>query len=132
MASFDVKDLFTNVPLQETIEICVELLSDGSGSIMGLPQDLFRTMMELSVFNSVFLFDEKYYKQVDGLGMGLPLSPTLANIFLCHFEEKWLNSCPQEYKPTFFKRYVDDCFLIFRRRSHMQKISIILILNMKI
>ena len=50
--------------------------------------------------------------------MGLPLGPTFANAFLCHHEVTWLNDCPQEFKPIYYRRYIDDCFLIFRRKEH--------------
>ena len=53
--------------------------------------------------------------------MGLPLSPTLANAFLCENEEKWLQECPEEFKPTFYRRYIDDCFLLFRHEFHADK-----------
>ena len=76
MASFDIQDLYTNVPLVETIDICINELNDGNGSIFNMPAQIFRRMLELSVFNSIFMFNSRYYKQVDGFGMGLPLSPT--------------------------------------------------------
>ena len=47
----------------------------------------------------------------DGVAMGSPLGPTLANAFLCHHEKKWLNDCPNNFKPGFYKRYVDDIFV---------------------
>ena len=119
MASFDIKDLYTNVPLQETIDICMDLIS--SNNLSNLPAHLFRKILELSVFNNLFLFNGQYYRQLDGLGMGLPLSPTLANIFLCFHENKWLNACPSEFKPIFYRRYIDDTFLIFNDVSHVQK-----------
>ena len=53
--------------------------------------------------------------------MGLPLSPTLANIFLCYHESNWLENCPKEFKPIFFRRYVDDTFAIFRNPDHVNK-----------
>ena len=88
---------------------------------MGLEKQDFKTLLELSVFNSVFIFNQQYYKQDDGLGMGLPLSPILANIFLCHHENIWLNSCPSDCKPVYYRRYMDDCFLVFRDPSHAPK-----------
>ena len=112
MASFDIKDLYTNIPLRETIDICMAKIDS---SLFNIPTNLFRKMLELSVFNTFFLFDGNYYKQTDGLGMGLPLSPTLANIFLSHHEVSWLNECPLDFKPIFYRRYVDDTFAIFRR-----------------
>ena len=34
-----------------------------------------------------FFFNRNLYKQVDGVAMGLPLGPTLANTFLVNFEK---------------------------------------------
>ena len=117
MASFDIKDLYTNIPLEETIEICLSLLH---APLINLPLDLFKKLLELSVYNTMFAFNGKYYKQKDGLGMGLPLSPTVANIFLCYHERKWIQECPAEFRPVFYRRYVDDTFLLFRDPSHPQ------------
>ena len=50
--------------------------------------------------------------------MGLPLAPTFANVFLCHHEAKWLESCPGEFAPVYYRRYVDDTFVLFRDKSH--------------
>ena len=52
--------------------------------------------------------------------MGSPLGPSYANIFMCHNEVKWLNECPDLFKPICYKRYVDDTFLIFKNSSHPQ------------
>ena len=51
--------------------------------------------------------------------MGLPLSPTFANLFLSYYEKIWINDCPHEFKPTFYTRYVDDTFVLFRDPSHV-------------
>ena len=53
--------------------------------------------------------------------MGNPLGPTLANAFLCHHEIKWLDNCPSDFKPIFYRRYVDDTFILFRDPSHVAK-----------
>ena len=53
-----------------------------------------------------FIFNRKYYNQMDRVAMGSPLAPVLANIFMGFQESKWLN----EYnlnRPTFYLRYVD-------------------------
>ena len=39
----------------------------------------------------------KYYTQCDGVAIGSPLGPTLANIFLRYWEDIWLNKCPIYY-----------------------------------
>ena len=53
--------------------------------------------------------------------MGSPLGPTLANLFLAYYEEKWLNDCPVQFKPQYYRRYVDDVFLMFENRSQVLK-----------
>ena len=45
--------------------------------------------------------------------MGSPLDPTLANVFLCFYERKWLEKYPLEFKLVFYRRYVDDTFVLF-------------------
>ena len=113
LASFDIKSLFTNIPLDETIQICTDQIFATNTTFMNLNKKEFHNLLSLSVKDSVFLFNDKYYKQVDGVAMGSPLGPTLANVFLCFHEVNWLSQCPPEFTPLYYRRYVDDCFLIF-------------------
>ena len=53
--------------------------------------------------------------------MGSPLGPTLSNVFLCYHEKMWLQNCPSEFKPVIYRRYVDDIFLLFRMKHHIEK-----------
>ena len=114
MASFDIDNLFTNVPLSETIDIVVSRLFSNNDSFLSFTRILFRKLLELAVTNSFFTFNEQLYRQKEGLGMGLPLSPVMANIFLDFHEEKWMSDCPSEFAPVFYRRYVDDCFFNFQ------------------
>jgi len=52
--------------------------------------------------------------------MGSPIGPSYANAFLCYHEKNWLHNCPSEFKPLFYKRYIDDTFLLFKHPSHVQ------------
>ena len=52
--------------------------------------------------------------------MGSPLGPTLANAFLCHYEKQWLDNCPSSFKPIVYERYVDDIFVLFSSKEHLQ------------
>ena len=54
--------------------------------------------------------------------MDSPLGPTLANVFLCFNERKWLEECPSEFKPVFYRRYVDDIFALVKSTSHLEKL----------
>ena len=58
-----------------------------------------------------FFFDGQYYDQIDGVAVGSCLGPVMANILMCHLEEKWvLNS---NARPSVWFRYVDDTFTLF-------------------
>ena len=101
MVSFDVVSLFTNIPLQETIGICIDSLFSTTTEILGITATYFRALLELAVTNSFFIFNDKFYRQKEGVGMGLPLGPTFANAFMCYHEKRWLESCPVDFAPTF-------------------------------
>ena len=119
MVSFDVESLFTNVPLSETIDIIInKLFPTQNSTFHSFNKKDFRKLLELSVNDTHFIFNGKIYKQVDGMAMGSPLGPTFANIFMCHLEETFLQDCPHAFKPLFYKRYVDDTFVLFKHQSH--------------
>ena len=113
--------LFTNIPLDETIDICVDLVFKDSDTAHGLSREEFHNLLTLATKESFILFDGCYYQQIDGVAMGSPLGPTFANIFLCYYEEKWLSSCPADIKPVFYRRYVDDIFILFKDTDHIER-----------
>ena len=53
--------------------------------------------------------------------IGLPIRTTFTNIFFGYFEETLLKSCPYEFKPVIYKRYVDGTFLLFESKDHIEK-----------
>ena len=120
MASLDVDSLFTNIPLKETINNCVSDLHNKNLYIGNLNKsDLFK-LLETAISESSFTFDFLLYKQIDRVAMGSPLSPTLANAFLCHYEKEWLHNCPSHFKLIVYRRYVDDILVLFSSKEHLQ------------
>ena len=53
--------------------------------------------------------------------MGSPLGPSLADAFLAHHEQNWLDSCPLEYRPSYYRQYVDDIFVLFKLPDHLKR-----------
>ena len=113
MASFDMESLFSNIPLKETIDLCVQKLFEDKNYIDCLSKDSFREMLTVTMTESFILFDKEYYKQHDGVATGSALGATFANIFLCVYEILWLEKYPDEFRPVIYKRHVDDTFLLF-------------------
>ena len=120
MASFDVTSLFTNIPLQETIEIICNNIDVEYISSFGLDKSNLSKLLNLATCNNAFTFDGKLYNQVDGVAMGSPLGPVFADVFMGFNEKVWLSECPLDFKPMYYRRYVDDTFLIFSDSSHIQ------------
>ena len=85
----------------------------------GLDRSEFEKLLSLSVKNCHLIFNGRLYQQVDGMAMGSPLGPFFANTFMFFHEQKWLNSCPSSFEPLLYRRYVDDCFLLFRSLDHV-------------
>ena len=121
MASFDVESLSTNIPLKETIDLCVDILFYDRTNIDGITKDYFHDLLTICMSESLVLFDGEYYNQIDGVAMGSPLGPTFTNVFLCFYEQIWLENCPVEFKPVIYRRFVDDKFLLFRSYEHVEK-----------
>ena len=83
----------------------------------------FRNLVTVTTKELLFMFNNKFYKQIDGVAMGSPLGPALANIFMCSFENKWLKDCPHSLKPVFYRRYVDDIFVLFSSLDKAEKLK---------
>ena len=90
MGSLDEDLLFPNVPLDETVKICIDELLKSEMTVSGLNKRKMFEMFSLTLKECIILFDNKYYRQIDIVAIGSPLGPTLTNIFLCYHESNWL------------------------------------------
>ena len=120
MASMDVESLFTNVPVSETITIITDIIFKDTEVFNGFNKQQFTKLLCLAVQDNVFTFNNKLFKQVDGVAMGSPLGPLFANFFLGYLEEKYFTECI-EFKPSFYVRYVDDTFALFNDKDHIEQ-----------
>ena len=75
-------------------------------------------MLTFSVETNYFGMGSNIYQQEEGLAMGSPLSPVLANIFMEYLEEMALGST--SLKPCMWLRYVDDTFILWSHQEDVQ------------
>jgi len=109
LVSYDVTSLFTNVPVQETINILVEkAFTDkwfNSTYNLNLQKDQLTQLLRMASTDQLFQFDGQLYEQREGIAMGSPLGLLLANVFMCHLEERLSDN---DLIPSFYRCYVDD------------------------
>ena len=82
-------------------------------------RDQFTKLLRYAVKNCHFISNGSLFEQIGGVSMGSPLGPYFANIFLSFHENSWLENCSRSFKPIHHRRYVDDCFLLFRSPEHV-------------
>ena len=58
MASFDIQSLFTNIPLNETIDICLELLFNKKRKVKGMLKKHVKELLTHAVKSSTFIFND--------------------------------------------------------------------------
>ena len=89
LVSFDVSSLYTNVPVMESIQDCADLMyrKDAKHGSPSFSKEVFIELAILASCNVVMMTHKGYYKQVEGLAMGSPIAPYLANAWLNKFDK---------------------------------------------
>ena len=111
LVSYDVSSLFTNVPVDETVEILVQKAFHeewfNNKYNLALKESDLRALLNIAVKNQLFQLDGKLYEQIDGVAIGSPLEigPLMANTFMCSIEEKLVSDMVM---PSFYHRFGDD------------------------
>ena len=119
---FDMKSLFTNVILIETLNPCVQSLYRNQTHVGNLNKSSFYSLLKVTMFELFLIFDLQFYEHFDGAAMSSSLVPTLANIFRSHFENIWLENYPVRFKQSVYRQFVDDAF--FEQRPNMTPLSL--------
>uniref|UniRef100_A0A5S6QS56 Reverse transcriptase domain-containing protein n=1 Tax=Trichuris muris TaxID=70415 RepID=A0A5S6QS56_TRIMR len=115
LVSYDVKGLFTSIPIEYTLKVLQSLLDNDSqlSSRTKLnPYHITKLVSFCMPEGNYFHFEDKFFKHNSGAPMGSPLSPVLAEVFMDSFERKVFATISSNIKPSFFNRYVDDIFAI--------------------
>ena len=130
LISFDVKSLYTNVPVNEAIEMAATKLFDGENNEnrekMEVDKETFIALAKLDCTDVVFSSPSGYFRQKEGLAMGIQPAPMLANIWMSAFEETVKEDA------LIFARYVDDILLDVEENKIGERLININILHEKL
>ena len=110
--SFDVTSLFTNVPLDKTIEIILKRVYKKKEIITTIQKHEMKELIYLSTKYVQFSFNNEIYMQNDAVAMGSPLGPVFAKNVMVDLERTITPSLSDKIK--LWKRYVDDTIAFFK------------------
>ena len=111
MISYDVCNLFKNIPLKEAIKLSMNLTFEKHEEIRITRKQLTK-LFEFAISGTHFLFNGNYYDQTDAVTMGSPLGPVLANLFMGYHENIWLEKF-KTCEVVSYRRSVDDIICLF-------------------
>ena len=96
--------MYTNISHEKGILAVKEAFNDLYFS------DAILELLELSLKNNDFVFNNEWFVQTSGTAMGVDYAPHYADIYMAKFEKEALQKCP--LKPHTYLRFLDDVFII--------------------
>ena len=110
LITLDIKDLYVNIPLKETIDITrTQLLKYNNTQTT----NQIINLLEVILMQNYFVFEGKVYQPDKGVAMGSPISGTMAEIFIQHLEDSLIKHLLDSKIIAFYARYVDDILIIY-------------------
>ena len=124
LCTLDVTSLYTNIPNEEGRIAVAHYLSKHRPQRLipeGEPSNSsLLTLLKMVLEFNNFEFNGTHYLQVGGTAMGTRVAPTLANLFMGHFEEKFVFS--KKPGPHVWVRFIDDIFMIWTHGRESLKV----------
>ena len=122
MASLDAESLFTNVPVQRTINIILDYVYQHSElPPPSIPKSVMKEMLTICTTEVPFRCPEgKLYVQQDGIAMGSPLGVLFAQAFMSAVED--LAFQDGDVIPNLYCRYIDDIFVCSQSEERLDKL----------
>ena len=110
--SLDAESLFTNVPVNRTIDIILDnVYNHPNLPPPPISKPILRKLLSTCTTEVPFRDTQGHmYVQTEGVAMGSPLGPTFANFFMSEVEQNALQNII--HKPNIYCRYIDDIFLL--------------------
>ncbi|CAF1430004.1 unnamed protein product [Adineta steineri] len=120
--TFDINNLYTMLPQQQSLDILQEFLQTYRMSkVRGIDIATIRELARIVIEENVFIYRNKYYQQIIGGAMGSPFTLTLANIFMWKWEQESI--CKDLHSPQLYGQYIDDIFFTWNdTKENLEKL----------
>ena len=108
----DVVGLYSNIPHKEGLDALTTILNEQTNPLP-LKTDTIVKLTDFILTHNYFTFKDKdtFYVQTKGTAMGTKMAPQYANLFMTNIENQLFRTTSKQ--PLFFKRYIDDCFIVW-------------------
>ena len=118
LSSYDVTSLFTSVSIDPVLNVIKDLLEKdeklNNRTVLSVQHII--ELLGFCLHNTYISFQNKFYEQVEGAPMGLPISPIVANLYMESFEGKAIVSATNPPDMVYF---VGDTWVI-QKQPHKQ------------
>ena len=118
LASFDVKSLFTNVPIDGALKAIKSVVEKISPEQLTLPKADYLKLIDLCMNFGGFKFNGNEYTQHSGLAMGSPLSPVAACLYMEWLEKHHFKDIMG--REVIWVRYVDDVLVVVPKTMNLE------------
>ena len=129
LVSFDVVSLYTNIPHQLGLD-SVNFWLEKYGQIVDqrFPSNFLIEALKIVLEHNTFNFNGKNYLQISGTAMGTKVAPTYATLVMGYLEDQMYQQVETRFDTEFknyikseWKRFLDDCFLIFGKNHNLEE-----------
>ncbi|KAJ1155024.1 hypothetical protein NDU88_007760 [Pleurodeles waltl] len=115
LMTLDVESLYTNIPQEATFEVINNLLNRGVWNYI-TPPEFILDLAHLALTRNFLEFDKNFFLQIQGTSMGSTFAPSLACLYVDHFEKEMVLTKENPYVNhiRLWKRYIDDILIIWK------------------
>ena len=110
LVTMDVKSLYTSIPNNEEIASVKKKYDHYSKKT--IPTKIITKFLALILTLNNFIFNSKFYLQINGCAMGTICISSYVNIFMPGFEEKYIYPLIKNKSVIYFQ-YIDNIFMVW-------------------
>jgi hypothetical protein len=105
LCSIEIENVYTNIPVTEVKHEMKEILNNNNHTPEKEKQELI-TLLNIILKQNCLQFSDQFYKQNEGLGMGMPTSAILDETFMQYLERTKIITILNIYQIIDYSRYV--------------------------